>query len=268
MSSGGGDVPDVVTTITRYATYVEEAHQAMMWTAYNYREYLWDLTPFAALSVANPTDAFFMAGHVIEDYPTVYDMYGKFMAGLDVEVLWNQIHTDAAYGLVINEAHNADSDIMEDELDEQIAELFAQAQTINAVMSSSFLIAEANMRSKKIYAMAKHLADLRIRFSELAQRRWEAHLDWNSRTTEVFLKVNELFFNLQTRYLQDKATIDTSNLLWPFTLLDHERSIVACMQGAMTSETKGLKGGGSGWSTAANIAGTAASIVSIVGVAI
>jgi len=254
--SSGADVPDHYTTTTRYAEYIETAHQNMITLAAEYRDDIIDSSPFT-YTVVDPSDAFFMSGYVISDYPTVYDMYGKFLAGLDVEVLWNQIHSDAAYGAVINEMVSADNDILQDELDEQIADLFVQARSNNAVMTSTFIIAEANMRSKKIYALAKMLAELRIRFSELAQRRWETHLNWNLKVIDTFLKVNELFFSIQTKYLQDKATVDASNLLWPFTVLDHERVIVACLQGAVTSETKGPKGGG-GMSNMSNIMGMAA----------
>ena len=35
--------------------------------------------------------AFFSAGYTIASFPSLYDMYGKFMAGLDVDTLFSQI---------------------------------------------------------------------------------------------------------------------------------------------------------------------------------
>lgn len=254
MGGGKGGGGDTETTV-RYAPYIESAHTALITQAQTYGTAVIGNSPFASLSVIDPSTAFFASGYAISSYPSVYDMYGKFLAGLDIEVLWNQVHQDTAYGAVINEIVSTDAALLEDELDAQIAELFAQARNINAVMSSSFIVAEGNMRDTKIKVVAKERADLRGKFTEIGQRRHEGHLNWNTKVIDTYLKMNELFFNTHGNYLQNKATIGSSNLLWPFTVLDHARVIIACLQGATDSKTKGET---SGWATAANVIGMAA----------
>jgi hypothetical protein len=240
MGGGKGGGGDTETTI-RYASYIETAHQDMINDAHAWKEALIapSNSPYDDYTIPDPEGGFFAANTIISDYPSMYDMYGKFMAGLDLEQIWEQHHSDSAYGEVINEIVETESNLLEDELNAQLAQLKAGYRNANAVMSSSFIIADGNMRDTKVKAIAKLRSDLRARFTEIGQRRWETHLRWNDGVIARYLDINRLYFALKFDYVDKQSEQDSRHVLWPFTVLDSERVIMAALQGATNSKTKG-----------------------------
>ena len=86
-SSGGGSgegQPSDTTTTVRYPQYVEEAHQSFLELVATYRDAAIDDSPFADWTDIEYSDAFFGSGYTIASFPSLYDMYGKFLAGLDI----------------------------------------------------------------------------------------------------------------------------------------------------------------------------------------
>jgi hypothetical protein len=233
-SSGG----DTETTI-RYAGYIEGAHKAMIQSAITLEAAIMDRNPYTALTIDEPDDAFFGAAYTITSYPTLYDMFGKFVAGLDIEVLWNQEITDSVYGAVLNEIVAADSDMMDDELESQISKMKAGMRDINSVMATGFMVTDGNMRDTKIKALYKERADLRNHFATLGQDRWSKHLQWNQNVISQYMELNRLYWATKMDNLNIKGEMLSKDVLWGFTVLDHKRVIVACLQGATDSKVKG-----------------------------
>jgi len=233
-SSGG----DTETTI-RYAGYIEGAHKAMITSATTLEAAIMDRNPYTALTIDEPDDAFFGAAYTITSYPTLYDMFGKFVAGLDIEVLWNQEMTDSIYGAVLNEIVAADSDMMDDELESQIAKMKAGMRDINSVMATGFMVTDGNMRDTKLKALYKERADLRNHFATLGHDRWSKHLQWNENVISQYMELNRLYWATKMDNLNIKGEMLSKDVLWGFTVLDHKRVIVACLQGATDSKVKG-----------------------------
>lgn len=255
---GGGGGGDSTTTI-RYAPYLETAHKALIDQGNTEVSALINNSPFAAFTVVNPDAAFFGLGYTISSFPALFDMFGKFMAGLDIEVLHTQLITDSIYGSPLSDAVAAQSAYLDDEVVDSYTRLSAGARDINAVMSTGLMAAKADIEDGKLKAINKYAADLKVKFTELGHQRWEKHLAWNDNVVKVYSNLNQLYFSTSNNYVSAAGKLAESNAVWPFQVLDYQRTIVACMSGATNSKSKQEDQGG--------IGGVLSVVSSIIGIA-
>ena len=117
MGGGGGSSSSPYTwTEIRYAPYIEARHSDFLNSVYSARVGAISNSPFAAYTDIEVDNAFFGAGYTISSFPSLYDMYGKFMAGLDIEALWTQEYNDTIDSTVVNSLIAAEGDLLDDEI--------------------------------------------------------------------------------------------------------------------------------------------------------
>ncbi len=232
-SSGAGDSKSVV----RYAPYIESHHQQFLDQTKAYVDSMIDSSPFASFINIGIDEAFFGVGYLISSYPSLYDMFGKFMAGFDLEVLWNQLHSDTTYDLTIDDLISAESALLDDEIDTELATMKSNMRDLNAVMTTGFMIVEGNVRDMKIKSIAKERIDLRGKFADLSQKRWETTLSWNKSVVDLYSEIVNLYFLSKMDVENYNYSMATKNLLWPFTVLDYYRAAVGSLSGATSSST-------------------------------
>ena len=112
---GGGDGGDSETTV-RYAGYVEAHHSTFLDIVATRRDAALDDSPFTGYTDIEYADSFFGAGFTIASFPSLYDMFGKFMAGLDIEVLFTQILDDSINNTAIDKRVSAHAMTLEDDI--------------------------------------------------------------------------------------------------------------------------------------------------------
>ena len=232
MSTGGGG-GDTETTI-RYYSGIEDAYNKLRGLGWTETQALYHDSPFATgFDVIAPEDAFFAAGYVVSDFPSMYDMFGKFMAGLDIEVLRSQIQLDFIRGTVSDELKNTNRVMLNDETDNVILpKLKASYQTMNAVMSSSFIDSISTVYSNQLKRINEYNATIDMRMLELATQWAMKHLDWNTQVITHYYNIATGYLQANANYLSHKSQMTSLDKLWPFTVLDHYRAIVGCLNGA------------------------------------
>lgn len=182
-------------------------------------------------------DAMFTEGYTISSYPSLWDMYGKFVAGLDVEVIYEQIYEDMVNDPAINKAIAAESVYLDDELNRtSLPKLTAGMRDMNAVMSSSFIYGKALLESDKVKMINKFSADLKIEAMRLALQRWSTHLQWNHNVIEQYIKMNETFWSLRQSWTDQVIKIETGDKKWPLEVLDIYRACVGALNGAAAAQ--------------------------------
>ncbi len=235
---GGGSQPADTSQTIRYAPYIETRHANFLATIYNTRVSIIGSSPFSEYTDIIIDDAFFGAGYTIASFPSLYDMYGKFMAGLDIEALWAQIYEDTLESPAINTLVSAESDLLEDEIEENsLPRLQVGMRDINSVMSSSYLVGKSILSDTKTKLVSKFSADLKYQLIPIAQRRWEAHLDWNKTVVSIYAEIMKLYFSAKIDVDEVNYSMAAKNLLWPFTVLDFERAALGALQGATNSKS-------------------------------
>jgi hypothetical protein len=235
---GGSSTPKNTSQTLRYAPYIETRHQNFLETIYAERVAIIDESPFADYVDIDVDAAFFGTGYTIASFPTLYDMFGKFMAGLDIEALWVQIFEGTVNSSTVSNLVSAESALLEDEVEENsLPRLQTGMRDINAVMSSSFVVGKSLIDEAKTKMIAKFSADLKYRLIPVAQERYNAHLNWNKLVVGTYAEIIKLYYSVKTDVDEINYSMAAKNLLWPFTVLDFERAALGALQGATNSKT-------------------------------
>ena len=281
-SGGGGDSGDQVVTM-RYAPYIEVRHQNFLDTVAAHRDYLIGSansvsligddvgpvlgsvmkllidragaagiplsdaithdSPFIAYDNILIDVAFFGTGYTIASFPSLYDMYGKFMAGLDIDTLFSQVFEDTVNAPEINNLVAAESALLDDEITEKVLPpILTGARDINSVLSSTFVIAKAIPRDTQLKLIEKFSSEAKYRMIPVAVDRWKTHLEWNKAVVMSYAEIMKLYFSSKMDVTDFNYSMLAKDKLWPFTVLDYERAALGALQGATTTN-KDVAGG-------------------------
>jgi hypothetical protein len=241
---GGGDSGGESTNEIRYAPYIESHHSAFLDIVANKRDEVIDASPYSGYTDIAYADAFFGAGYVISSFPSLYDMYGKFMAGLDVDVLFTQILDDSINNTAIDNRVSAHAGELEDDIIESATPRFvAGMRDINSVLSSSFVVGKAMLETARTKAISRYDATLRHAMLPIATQRWATHLEWNRAVISTYAEIMKLYFSAAMDLDNHNYTMAAKDALWPFTVLDYNRAALGALTGA-TKTTSDVAGGG------------------------
>lgn len=236
---GGGGGGDQTNTI-RYAPYIEDAHSRFLNDTYNNRVVVLANNPYSSF-LEIPVDAgFFGTGYVLASFPSLFDIYGKFVAGLDIDALWDEMMSSVVDSPQANAMVSAESALMDDELDTMTLPKFLTGmRDLNAVMSSSFVVGKALLYDTKQKLVEKFSAELKWKLVGVAQDKWKAHLAWNTEVVSTYAKLFDTYFSVKTGVSRLNFEISAKHALWPMDVLDYERANLGALQGAMktTSNT-------------------------------
>lgn len=242
MNSGGGGGCDYEPeSIVKYAPYVEEKHKSFLNTAYLHRSRLIDDSPYNELTKVEIESAFFSVGYVLSDFPALYEMFGKNMAGLNIEELWDDSLEDTLLSDIITALSNAEAEILDDDIETKILpELSLAMWNANAVTTSTFVIAKANVEKARTLTMGNFNNNLRYTLLPDVQNLWNQKLNWKRSLIEQYARIMKLYYLNKLNVNKFNYGMSIENKLWPFIVLDWERSALGALQGARSS-TSGFK---------------------------
>lgn len=247
----------VSSGLTRYAPYVEEKHSALLNTAQHYRIALQDDSPYIGY-VDIPVDgAFFGAGYSINSFPSLYDMFGKYIAGLDIEKIWSDIFERTLNSTVIDDLVTAESALLDDEIDIQsIPKMGIAMRDANAVLTSTFVINKALIESQRVKTIVQFSGNLKYNLIPEIQELWKNQLNWNKTIIDSYANIIKLYYSIKLDITNFNYGMRTKDILWPFTVLDYEASILSALQGAAgSSSSSKTKGGGEPSQLAKSVSG-------------
>jgi hypothetical protein len=233
MGGGGGDIPEEQTHIIRYAPYIESHHQQFLNIVANKRDAIIDESPYEGYTAITYEDAFFGSGYTLASFPSIYDMFGKFMAGLDIDSLFTQILNDSLSNVAIDNAVSAHAIELSDDIEQNASpRLVTGLRDINSVLSSSFIVGKAMLETARIKALSKYSADLDKAMIPIANERWKTHLGWNTSVISMYGELMKLYFTAAMDLDNHNYGMVAKDRLWPFTVLDYVRACLGALQGA------------------------------------
>lgn len=242
MSGGKGNAK--TETRIRYAKYVESKHKDFLNEIVTRRNAAIDNSPYEDIDDVPYDVGFFGTGFLLADFPSLYDMYGKFMAGLDIEDLFNQVFEDTVNGANVGILVDAERDLMDDDIEQTIIPRYQVGmRDINSVVSSSFVVGKSIIEAARTKQLAKFSAELRYRLIPVAEARWGHHLDWNKAVVMTYAELMKFYFSGKMDMEQHNQNVVEKNALWPFTVLEYERAALGALQGATNSKQSGGGGG-------------------------
>lgn len=232
-SSGGGDTK----TEIRYAPYIEAHHQTFLNSIASAVASTINNSPFAGYTPIDYLSGFFGIGYAISSFPSLYDMYGKFMAGLDVDGLYSQILEDSINNPAIDNLVSAHAQELSDDIIQNATpRLVTGLRDINSVVSSSFVVSKAMLETARTKAISKYDSGLRYAMLPIAGSRWATHLDWNKSVIMTYAEIMKLYFSTAMDLDNHNYAMATKDTLWPFTVLEYQRAALGAMQGASNSK--------------------------------
>jgi hypothetical protein len=232
MSSGS----EKMKTTIRYADYVETHHHDFLNAVQKARNVTIDNSSYSEYSDISLIDAFFGTGYTLSSFPSLYDIYGKFMAGLDIDSLYSQLFEDTVNAPEVNNLVSAESALINDDIEETaIPRLQLGIRDINSVMSSSFVVGKSLIESARVKVVEKFRADLKYRLIPVVKERWTAHLDWNKNVVCTYAEILKFYISSKIDVDEVNYAFAARNRLWPFTVLEYERAAVGALQGAITT---------------------------------
>lgn len=243
MGSSGGGGSSGGTYTMRYASYIEDRHKVFLNDAYAYRNNVIANNPYDNFTEIPVDVGFFGTGYLLASFPALFDVYGKFVAGLDIDALWEEIldstvDSPAAKNLVV-----AESALMDDELDASILPKFMTGmRDLNATMSSTFINGKALLLDTKQKTIAKFSAELKWKLVSVAQDRYKAHLAWNTEVVNSYSNLFKTYFSVKDGINRLNYDIKSKDSLWPLTVMDYERAALGALQGAMKQNTEQSSG--------------------------
>ena len=246
MGSSGGDGGDTETTL-RYAPYIETQHSS----------FLNDIDSYVTSAIAQGSPAadyidieidvaFFGAGYALGSFPSLYDMFGKFMAGLDIDALYDQIFEATVNSPEVNNLVSAEASLLSDDIEENaIPSMQTGMRDLNSVMSSSYIVAKSLIESTRVKMLAKFSADLKYKLTPIALSRWSEHLKWNSQVTSQYAEVLKFYLMAIMDMKDFNYSMHARDRMWSLEALEYQRAALGALQGATVQKTSGGQGGAS-----------------------
>jgi len=243
------------TQTIRYAPHLEQAHKRILDESggvipergiFRVLNDLFDESVYKYYEKYDIDDAFF--GRVpndpdktyeIRNFPSLYDMFGKFMAGLDVHVLWSDVYEDAVHGPEIAAAVNAQAELLDNEVKTKVLPSFlAGMRDINAIQSTTFVIGKAIIADSTVRQMNEFQSRLRLSVVELSGQLWRTHLDWDKSVISTYLEMTKLYYatrlDVDTKQLEYAA----ADKMWNMNLFDEPRAMIGALNGAAAAQQK------------------------------
>jgi hypothetical protein len=249
---GGGGKKSTI----RYAPYIEHHHALFLQLSQDIMLEIYEDSPYASFVRLDFDDALFSAGNTMSSFPSLYDMYGKFMGGIDIESLYEQVLHDVQNTQTIRNVSNAHNDLLVDDYEQKILPRFqAGMRDMNSVLSSTFIIGQSVLEANRAHDIAKFDADLQYKLIPVASEVFKEHLTWNQNVVGSYLQVMKFASMLKMDTDAHNYEYLVKDKLWPYTVLEQHRANLGALQGARASSvgevSKGQKALGGAMSGAA-----------------
>jgi hypothetical protein len=223
-------MPDYSVTY-RFAPYVESQHDKFLQISMSNALARLDTSPYDGAVALRPEDAFFGVGYILSSFPSLYDMYGKFMAGLDLEKVWTDIFTERVDRMEVSNYTQQLGINDQVEIDSStLPSYYVGVRDVNAISSSSFLIGKALIVDSKMKSLSVNSTYYRLALLDLVMKGMKDFLNWMD-------KVIVSYSFLMKQYYTEKQVADsrgytytTKETLWPFTVLDFIKSFLMAMK--------------------------------------
>lgn len=239
-------------TRIEYARYLEEAHGryldhgGMDVNVLSFTDAFNDTintSPYGTYEIIDVDEGYFGVRtddseltYEIKNFPSLWDMFGKFMAGVDVHDLWGKIYSDVVQGPEMENAVNAQSALIQDDIDVTIMPKFlAGMRDINSVQATTFVIGKSIIQDAHVKAINKFSSQLKIHALNISNEQWSKHLDWNKSVINTFSEMFKLYYSSKLDIDRVNLEYQSKDNMWNINLFEHVRGIVGALGGGQAS---------------------------------
>jgi len=222
--------------IIRYAPYIEIKHAVFLAKSEAFGDIARKVSPYTSFIKKDFLPGLYGVGHTIASFPSLYDMYGKFVAGLDIESLFNQVLFDVQNNETILNASTAHNALLTDDIEQTILPRFQLGmRDTNSVMSSTFILGQSIIEQGRNKKVAEFNANLQYKLIPIAAEVFAQHLKWNQGVIGTYIEVMKLATALEFDTDAHNFEHLVKHAMWPFTILAQERANLGALQGATSA---------------------------------
>ena len=237
MGGSSSSSSDQVTTI-RFAPYIESRHASAIDRSVAAREAVINNSPYAAYTAVSADNAFFSLGFMLSSFPSLYDTFGKNLAGLDIDSLFLGSFSDKMAST--DEAVESELSIIDDAIN-QMQEEKISARDLNASNGSTFIIAQANIEADRVKKTTEFRLAIKYSLIPGIVSTWTKTLSWDKSLVTKYAESLRDYYLCKINTDEAGYRKSTEDALWPITVLDFERSMLAAMTGAKASRVMTAK---------------------------
>jgi len=232
MGSSGGGSGGTQVSVRRYAPYIETRHGDFLNATTLYRNNIINNSPFANYNPINTDEAFLGLGYLISNFPSLYDMFGKSMAGLDIEAIWSSVFEKVFDDPNINSAISKEMKLIDDGVvKEDLSKLKIEMRNLNAVTTSTFIIGKAVVEDKRIKTLVNLSIEIKTALLDTIENSYSNYLNWEKSLITEYAKIMKDYFIYTSMMNNVNADFGSRDKLWPFTVLSFEGMAIGTMQG-------------------------------------
>lgn len=237
-SSGGSSTSKKVTT--RYAGYIETQHKEFLQVAASRCAVAIGTNPYTTYIDTDPEEAFFGFGYTISSYASLYDMFGKNMAGMDIEQIWtklfNRLDTTEVNANILAEIQ-LNKQVYEDE----VVELSLNARELNTIGSSSFVIGKAQIEKERIFELATYGANVRFSLLDMLSKSMKDYVNWLNKLVVNYAIYMKAYYGARSSSDSANYTFAWKDALWELDVEDNMRSYLGALPNATQAILKQLR---------------------------
>jgi len=237
MGGSSSSSSDQVTTI-RFAPYIESRHASAINRSVAARDAVINNSPYAAYTAVSADNAFFSLGFMLSSFPSLYDTFGKNLAGLDIDSLFLGSFSDKMAST--DEAVESELSIIDDAIN-QMQEEKISARDLNASNGSTFIIAQANIEADRVKKTTEFRLAIKYSLIPGIVSTWTKTLSWDKSLVTKYAESLRDYYLCKINTDEAGYRKSTEDALWPITVLDFERSMLAAMTGAKASRVMTAK---------------------------
>ena len=169
----------------------------------------------------------------IKNYPAMWDMFGKFMAGLDVHDLWGQIYSDVIQGPEVENAITAHSEELQNDIDTQVMPKFLGGmRDINSVQSTAFVMGKSIIHSAHVRAVNTFSTKIKLHAIDISNQQWSRHLDWDESVIRTYAEIFKLYYAAKIDVDKTNLEFAAKDIMWNLNLFENARAMLAAMTGS------------------------------------
>ena len=215
----------------RYAPYIENAHVNFLNTVRSDRNKIIDNSPFIGHTKTSVDEAFIGTGYILGSFPALYDMFGKHMTGLDVEVVWDTAAREAIDEGLIAENIREELNLVNTEADSRLMDFVLHMRDSNSINSSTFITGKAVLEDSRIKLLSNVGEVARLKHLPMIQDKFTVALNWNKETVRVYAESMKLYYLSKMEVEAYDYTMVTRDILWPFVVLGFEMVSLGALRG-------------------------------------
>ena len=230
MGSSGSS-PSIKSVEKRYAPYIENYHYDLLGTLALQRNAVIYDSPFTDYDFLATNEALFGTGYIMSNFSSLFEMFGKFMAGLDIEVFWSTSFDKVVSRSEIDIAISTEIELVDDKIIKgSLTDFQVDMRNMNAVSSSSFIVGKAVIENKRLNIISKISLDLKEQLLSITEKEYAVLLNWEKKIIATYAEIMKTCFIGRSNIDNTNYTFASNNSLWPFTILSYEGQALGAMQ--------------------------------------